>query len=210
MGDAKGDEDERPVHKVTISRPFYLGKYLVTQEQWQAVRGPSNPSSHKGSEHPVENVSWPDCRKFIEALNAKPPAATGRFRLPTEAEWEYACRAGSSTRYSFGDSAADLGRYAWFDGNAEENSHAVGLKQPNAWGLYDMQGNLWQWCADWYGGDYYKGSPGTDPSGPPSGQYRVQRGGAWLFGPDFCRSAARSFGGSSYSIGGFRVARSEK
>jgi formylglycine-generating enzyme required for sulfatase activity len=194
---------------VTITRPFYLGRYLVTQEQWQAVRGSWNPSSHKGPKNPVENVDWPDCQRFVEKLDAKLQAAPGSFRLPTEAEWEYACRAGSTTRYSFGDSEANLGQYAWFSGNSEEQSHAVGLKKPNARGLYDMHGNLWQWCADRYGCDYYKTSPGNDSSGPSSGTYHVQRGGSWQFGPEFCRSAARSFGPfGSNNIVGFRVASS--
>lgn len=209
MGDDKGEDDEKPVHKVTITRPFYLGKDLVTQEQWQAVMGSGNPSSHKGPKNPVESIDWLTCQKFIEKLNTKPQTTSGRFRLPTEAEWEYACRAGSTTRYSFGDSEADLGQYAWFSGNSAEQSHPGGLKKPNAWGLYDMHGNLWQWCADWYGGDYYQISPGNDPGGPQSGRQRVQRGGSWLFGPEFCRSAARSIGRptGSYTVVGLRVAR---
>ena len=182
MGSDTGSPDEKPVHIVTLTKPFYLGKFEVTQEQWQTVME-SNPSDFKGPKLPVEQVSWIDCQSFLAKLQYK----TGRkFALPTEAQWEYACRAGTTTHYSFGDSDASLGEYAWFSGN----SHPVGEKKPNPWGLCDMHGNLWEWCADWYGG--YLSGDATDPQGSSSGSYRVLRGGAWTCTADSLRSAFRS------------------
>jgi len=190
MGDDSGDSDERPAHRVAISKPFYLGKYEVTQEQWEAVMG-SNPSHFKGPKNPVEEVSWDDCQTFVAKVNAK-YAGTGRqFTLPTEAQWEYACRAGSTTQYSLADDEGSLGDYAWFAGNSGGRTHPVGQKKPNAFGLYDMHGNVWEWCQDRYDSDYYGNSPTDDPTGAASGSYRVLRGGGWLIIAWSCRSAFR-------------------
>jgi formylglycine-generating enzyme required for sulfatase activity len=178
MGDASGANDAKPVHKVTITRPFYLGKYEVTQEQWQAVMG-KTPSWFKGPQNPVDSVGWEDCKLFLERLNEKCGAQGATFSLPTEAQWEYACRAGSTASFCYGDDEAKLAEYAWFHENAEEKTHPVGQKKPNAWGLYDVHGNLFEWCADWYGNDYYKSSPASDPAGPASGAMHLDRGGCW-------------------------------
>ncbi len=146
MGSPDSDKDaradEHPQHRVRITKPFYLGKYLVTQEQWEAVMG-NNPSHFKGLKNPVETVAWDDCQKFLEKLNAKIGTQGGKFVLPTEAQWEYACRAGSTTRYCFGDDKSGLGEYAWYWANSDKKTHPVGEKKPNAWGLYDMYGNAW-------------------------------------------------------------------
>ncbi len=190
MGDEKGDSDEKPVHKVTISKPFYMGKFEVTQEQWEAVMG-SNPSRFKGAKNPVDRVSWEACQTFINKLNKKSADAAVTFGLPTEAEWEYACRAGSTSRYGFGDSETELAKYGWFEDNAGGRTHPVGQKKPNAWGLYDVHGNVWEWCGDWYDGDYYKKSPGVDPPGPTTGASRVLRGGSWSDPAPYCRSSYR-------------------
>ena len=161
-----------------ITKPFYLGKYLVTQEQWEAVMG-NNPSHFKGPKNPVEQVSWDDCQQFLEQAQREGRPRGGKFQLPTEAQWEYACRAGSTTRYCFGDDESELGEYAWYDANSGSKTHPVGEKKPNAWGLYDMHGNVWEWCQDWYDGGYYANSPTDDPTGPATGSDRVFRGGGW-------------------------------
>ncbi|MGO8751876.1 MAG: formylglycine-generating enzyme family protein, partial [Thermoguttaceae bacterium] len=184
---------EHPQHRVRITKPFYLGKYLVTQEQWEAVMG-SNPSEFKGPNNPVEKVSWEDCQQFLGKLNAKSAAGGGKFQLPSEAQWEYACRAGSKTKYCFGDDKSKLGEYAWYDANSGNTTHPVGGKKPNAWGLYDMHGNVCEWCQDWWGRDYYAKSPADDPTGAATGSDRVFRGGGWG-GPAWgCRSALRIHG----------------
>jgi len=158
-----GDE-EGPVHRVRITRPFYMGKHEVTQEVWEKVMG-ANPSEFKGAKNPVECVSWDDCQDFLKKLNAS-GKAQGTFRLPTEAEWEYACRAGTKSRFCSGDADAGLADYAWYDGNSGRTTHPVGTRKPNAWGLFDCHGNVWEWCADWYEEDYYRKSPRDDPTGP--------------------------------------------
>jgi formylglycine-generating enzyme required for sulfatase activity len=174
----------------------------------------------------VESVSWLDAINFCNALSRKegltpfyrvqgetavvPDWNGPGYRLPTEAEWEYACRAGSTTRYSFGDDAADLGAFAWYDGNSDGKTHPVGQKRPNAWGLYDMHGNVWEWCWDAYEADYYsKKPPAADPLGPSQAASRVSRGGGWNFSPQNCRSAHRSGGEPGFrgNFLGFRVAR---
>jgi formylglycine-generating enzyme required for sulfatase activity len=201
-------DDETPQHRVRISKPFYLGTYEVTQAQWTAVMG-NNPSKYKGRSNPVEQVSWDDIQVFIQRLNQK--EGHTRYRLPTEAEWEYAARAGTESTYSFGDDARELGKYAWYDENYRSGStHPVGQKQPNAWGLYDMHGNVWEWVQDWYGDRYYSDSPDTDPKGPSSGSYRVLRGGGWYFSAQYCRAAFRDFNSPDirYYYVGFRLALS--
>ncbi|MGA2256022.1 MAG: formylglycine-generating enzyme family protein [Thermoguttaceae bacterium] len=194
VGSADSDKEaiasEKPQHRVRITKPFYLGKFLVTQEQWEAVMG-NNPSRFNGPKNPVEMVTWNDCQKFLEKLNAKIGTQRGKFVLPTEAQWEYACRAGSTTRYCFGDDEAGLGEYAWYSANSDMKTHPVGEKKPNAWGLYDMHGNVWEWCADWHDGGYYANSPTDDPTGPATGSSRVFRGGGWHYPAGFCRSALR-------------------
>ena len=190
-----GGSDEQPQHKVRITRPFYIGKYELTQEQWERVMG-NNPSNFKGAKNPVETVSWDDCQQFIGKLNRmglRPGGASateGTFSLPTESEWEYACRAGSTTKYCFGDGESDLGDYAWYSSNSSGKTRPVGEKKPNAFGLYDMHGNVWEWCVDWYG--EYKAGAQDDPTGAATGQFRVVRGGSWFYSPGTLRSAIRS------------------
>ena len=184
MGTPGNTGDERQ-HPVSLSRDVWIGKFPVTQGQWQAVMG-NNPSNFKnaGADAPVEQVSWDDAQQFLAKLNGLQGQFT--FRLPTEAEWEYACRAGTEgVRYG------DLDAIAWYDQNSGKTTHPVGQKQPNAFGLYDMNGNVWQWCQDWYGDGYYSQSPSTDPQGPASGQYRVCRGGSWNNHATYVRSASR-------------------
>ena len=179
-----------PAHRVNITRPFCLGKYEVTREQWEAVMG-SNPGQFKGAKNPVENVSWNDCQAFFDKLNAKAGGQGGKFALPTEAQWQYACRAGSMSQYyCFGDQESSLGEYGWFDGNSGGKTHPVGEKKPNAAGLYDMHGNVWEWCQDWYGA--YEAEAVTDPSGPTSGSNRVVRGGSGADPAERSRSSKRS------------------
>jgi formylglycine-generating enzyme required for sulfatase activity len=202
-----GQENER--HQVTLTKDFYLGKYPVTQAQWQAIMG-NNPSHFKGDAScPVEHVSWDDCQAFIQKLNS--PSGKRIYRLPTEAEWEYACRAGSSSTYCYGDDESRLGEYAWYGSKSGNTTHGVGQKKPNAWGLYDMHGNVWEWCQDWHG-DYLSGSA-IDPKGPSSGQDRVLRGGSWVDSAKNTCAANRNrytpgnrryFNGRSH---GFRLAR---
>jgi formylglycine-generating enzyme required for sulfatase activity len=179
--------EENAAHQVTLIKGFHLAKYLVTQAQWQAVMG-ENPSHFKGQDLPVETVSWEDCQKFVDRLNRMGGLFT--YRLPTEAEWEYACRAGSTTGYCFGDDEGRLGEYAWYSANSDSKTHPVGKKKPNAWGLCDMHGNVWEWCQDWYS-DYPNG-PVTDPTGPNNGSFRVMRGGSWNNNAGNCRSANRN------------------
>jgi formylglycine-generating enzyme required for sulfatase activity len=211
---ADNDEERR---QVTISQDYYLGVTEVTQGQYEKVMG-TNPSYFQkrvirksdSSMYPVEQVSWEDVVEFCQKLSELPEEKkAGRvYRLPTEAEWEYACRAGSKTAYSFGESAQSLGDYAWFDGNANGQTHPVGEKKPNAWGLYDMHGNVWEWCSDWYC-ENLTGAV-SDPTGPREGSHRVGRGGGWSTLAEFCRSAYRfrycpSFRNADY---GFRLALS--
>jgi len=189
MGDDQsGRGFEKPVHKVAITEPFYLGKYEVTQEQWEAVMG-NNPSHFKGAKNPVETVSWDDCQAFLGKLNAKIGRQGGKFVLPTEAQWEYACRAGSTSKFCFGDDENQLGEYAFYARNSGGKTHPVGEKKPNAWGLYGMHGNVGEWCRDWYGA--YGTEAVTDPRGPAIGAIRLFRGGTWGGTDWYCRSAPR-------------------
>jgi len=205
--DKDADADERPQHRVRITKPFYMGKYLMTQEQWEAVMG-NNASYFKGPKNLVEDVSWDDCQQFLDKLNKRQGNPAGKFVLPTEAQWEYACRAGSKTRYCIGDDASKLDEYAWYAKNSDEKTHPVGEKKPDVWGLYDMHGNVWEWCQDWYDDGYYAKSPTDDATGPATGSDRVDRGGSWRSIAGSCRSARR-FGdrpGLRYDDLGFRVA----
>ena len=195
--------------------PQWLGgKYPVTQEEYEALMG-SNPSHFKKAKYPVENVSWNDAREFCEKLNrryARVLPLNYRFDLPTEAQWEYACRGGTETSLNSGkeltsgiDSCFNLDEVAWYSGNSRGRTHTVGRKRPNAYGLCDMHGNVWEWCRDWYG--FYCGDE-TDPSGPPAGSGRVFRGGSWYDGAVRCRAAYRSYaspGNCTFDVG-FRIA----
>jgi formylglycine-generating enzyme required for sulfatase activity len=222
-----GDEDEvdaKP-HEVFVSS-FYIDKYPVTQEEYRRVMG-ENPSRWKGSKNPVEQVSWSKAARYCNArsrLEALQPCydlntwecdfnANG-YRLPTEAEWEYACRAGTKTKYFFGNGPSKLQNYAWFDQNSGTKPRPVGQKLPNPWGLYDMYGNVWEWCNDFYKVDYYQESPEENPKGPKTGDNKVVRGGAWKFSAESCRSDYRYNEDPAYSdvcfgydIYGFRCVR---
>ena len=199
--------DEGPQHQVTLTKPFYIGKYALTQAQWQAVMG-NNPSLWKGSNLPVECVSWNDCQTFLKKINQ---LGQGTYRLPTEAEREYACRAGTTTRFYWGDdlSLTQIGDYAWYNDNSNSKTHEVGLKKPNTFGLYDMSGNVREWCQDWFG-DYSSVSQ-IDPIGISSGSIRVLRGGCWDNSGGEARSANRCDNYSPDSAGqfiGFRLVKS--
>jgi formylglycine-generating enzyme required for sulfatase activity len=187
MGSIDGDSDEQPVHNVTISSDYYIGETEVTQELWATVMG-SNPSNFTSdSQLPVETVSWNDCQTFITKLNSLTGA---NFRLPTEVEWEYAARGGNKSQgytYSGSDTIGDV---AWYTSNSSSKTHPVKTKQPNELGIYDMSGNVWEWCQDWYGS--YSSAAVTDPQGPSSGSIRVSRGGGWDYIAAGCRCANRN------------------
>ena len=187
MGDINSSSDEKPIHSVTLTNDYYIGETEVTQELWTAVMG-DNPSYLKGEKNPVEKVSWNDCQVFIKKLNA----LTGKnFRLPTEAEWEYAARGGNKSKnYTYAGSN-NIKDVAWYFWNTNDKTHPVAQKLPNELDIYDMSGNVWEWCADWYGKDYYSNSPATNPTGPSSGSDRVRRGGGWDRYAGGCRSANR-------------------
>lgn len=204
MGDAAGNDDEKPAHNVRVDG-FLMDACEVTQESYQRITG-KNPSKSKGPDKPVEQVSWYkaavlycNMRSARDELEPCYDAETGEcnfeasgYRLPTEAEWEYACRAGTNSKYSFGNSLSKLKAHAWFADNSSKTTQPVGQKQPNPWGLYDMHGNVSEWCNDFYAEDYYKQSPNRDPKGPPKGRERVLRGGAWNSSADSCRSTYRA------------------
>ena len=176
--------------KVTLTQSFQMGVHEVTQAQYEQVMG-VNPSHFKDADNPVEKVSWEDAVEFCRRLSELPAEkAAGRvYRLPTEAEWDYACRAGTTTNYSFGYKATDLGLYAWYAVNSGGRTHPVGGKQPNSWGLYDMHGNVWEWCQDRFAP--YQSGFLTDPTGPEIGSHRVIRGGSYLLSGEFSRSGFR-------------------
>ena len=211
--DEAGRSDDELQHRIRITKPLYVGQTEVTQDQWESVME-TKPWSGKafvkaGPEYAATYVSWDDAQEFCRRLSEKEGAT---YRLPTEAEWEYACRAGTTTVYSFGDDASRLGEYAWVSVNAssaaERYAHQVGLKKANAFGLYDMHGNLWEWCQDWHGEGYYTSSPRSDPVGPSYGSFRVIRGGGWGDRPQYCRSALRyrNTPADRFNSLGFRVA----
>jgi formylglycine-generating enzyme required for sulfatase activity len=225
MGDPAGPAEETP-HEVSVDS-FYIDKYPVTQRLYEDVMG-ANPSKRKGADHPVERVQWTDAARFCNACSEMEGLSpcydeqtwtcdfqADGYRLPTEAEWEYACRAGSPATYFFGDRESELSKYAWCKPHSKGQTHPVGEKRPNAWGLYDMSGNVWEWCNDFYSETYYADSPRENPRGPESGKKRVLRGGAWNSTADACRAAYRfsefqtftdaCFGSDSY---GFRRVKS--
>lgn len=231
-----GRNDDEQQHTVTLTNGFYMGVTEVTLGQWRAFvketrykteaekdrwayvfdgktwvlkKGTSwkKPGFAQKEDHPVTCISWNDAQEFVKWVNKK--EGVDIYRLPTEAEWEYASRAGSTTAYSFGNDAGSLGEYAWYDKNSGGKTHPVAQKQPNAWGLHDIHGNVFEWCSDLYG-DYQEGSV-TDPIGASTGSKRLKRGGGWYYEANFCRSAARSgYNPSSrYSSLGFRLARTQ-
>jgi formylglycine-generating enzyme required for sulfatase activity len=203
-------ECERPPHPVTITKSFLISKCEITQEQWMSVME-TNPAAFKGDHLPVESVSWEEVQEFIQKLNEK---AKSKYRLPTEAEWEYCCRAGNTNLFGQGRrreiiSTNNLLEYAWYRGNAESRTRYVGQRKPNAWGLYDMHGNVWEWCQDWYAADYYSHSPANDPMNTEPSSERVLRGGCWFLDAYYLRSAFRSGNLPSFKSQyvGFRLVR---
>ena len=204
MGSNSGESDEKPIHTVNITKDYYIGKYEVTQGEWKKVMG-SNPSYFKGDNLPVERVSWNDVQEFIEKLNQK--EGTYKYRLPTEAEWEYASRGGNKSRgYKYSGSNS-IGEVAEYEGNNDKSTKPVGGKKANELGIHDMTGNVWEWCSDWYSSGYYSSSLSTDPTGPTSGSYRVLRGGSWYYYASYCRVAFRLYycPSFSYYYCGFRI-----
>jgi len=225
MGSPNGNADERPVHRVRISQGFEMGKCEVTQAQWEAVMGNAHvgaeatlvnadgaavsrkPSRFEGASLPVDSVSWEDVALFLKRLNARDTRHA--WRLPTEAEWEYACKAG-------GTQEARIGANAWYKANSDDQTQPVATKEPNAWGLYDMHGNVAEWVQDWYSPDYYENSPAVDPKGPEAapetGSYRVFRGSCWHNTSENCRAAIRGFDFpvSRFDYVGFRLVRTAK
>jgi sulfatase modifying factor 1 len=207
-------EDDEAQHPVTISKPFYMQTTEVTQGQWKEVMGTEpwkgEQCVKEGPNNAATYVSWNDAVAYCKKLSEK---ESKTYRLPTEAEWEYACRAGTELIWNFGDDEKILGDYAWYDKNAwdigEEYAHQVGLKKPNAFGLYDMHGNVYEWCHDYHEVDYYQQSPTNDPTGPTSGSFRVLRGGSLSHGARFTRSAyrVRHDAGFRDIILGFRLVR---
>jgi formylglycine-generating enzyme required for sulfatase activity len=203
MGVNDGPVDAKPAHTVNV-KGFLMDQSEVTQAVYEKITG-TNPSRRKSPANPVEQVTWSAAVKFCNARSVQEGLApcydlksgacnfdANGYRLPTEAEWEYACRAGTTTQFYFGDRPEELKSHGWFEGNAESKPHAAGRKKPNPWGLYDMAGNVWEWCNDFYGAKYYRASPGENPRGPDHGEKRVLRGGAWSSSADNCTSFVRN------------------
>ena len=230
MGSDDSSQTDETAHRVYVG-PFLIDRHEVTQRSYERVTG-VNPSKWKNPANPVEQIRWADAVRYCNArsrLEGFPPAydletrtcdfASPGYRLPTEAEWEYACRAGTETAYCFGNDRSTLKRHAWFKANATRGPRPVAARQPNPWGLHDMYGNVWEWCHDFYGEDYYRHSPERDPAGPDSGKLRVLRGGCWNSRPDACRSSYRNsedpgytdvcFGADVHGFVGFRCVRRE-
>jgi formylglycine-generating enzyme required for sulfatase activity len=207
MGSPESEPDRRDnetQHKVRITKPFYLSAHEVTQAQYERVMG-NNPSYFKGPTKPVEQVNWNDAVAFCDELSKREGE---KYRLPTEAQWEYACRAGTTTAYSFGDDVRQLPQHAWYSGSSNGSTHPVGKKLPNPWGLFDMHGNVWEWCEDWYG-TYETKQMLINPSGPASGSRRVLRGGPFVAPPKDVRAASRNLNPPDYRYlnNGFRLTR---
>ncbi|MFP6584130.1 MAG: formylglycine-generating enzyme family protein [Candidatus Hydrogenedentota bacterium] len=206
MGSPRDESEwynEEQQRSVMLTKGFWIGKFEITQKQWESITG-ENPSYFVGKNNPVESISWDDIKRYLTKLNA---LGDGQYRLPTEAEWEYACRAGSTKTYGFGSDASKLEDYAWTFWNSNETTHPVGSKKSNAWGLHDMHGNVREWCSDWYAP--YSDDNVVDPLGSDSGHERVTRGGSFLSGNDDCRSAHRHLNPTNYwhNSLGFRVVR---
>lgn len=203
----QAEDHENPIHTVSFGKPILMGSHAVTQGQWSAVME-DNPSGFKDDNRPVERVSWNDVQAFITALNIR--ENTEGYRLPFESEWEYAARAGSESAYTFGSETGALGRYAWYKKNAGKETHPVGELTPNAWGLYDMYGNVHEWCQDWFDREYYSRSPSHAPQGPAEGLARSLRGGDWGSEEWYCRSASRSLSSPDRRSNrvGFRLVKS--
>jgi len=202
MGSDQGQDDEKPPHRVKIDA-FYLDKFEVTQEDYEKMMG-RNPAKFKGADRPVERVSWFAAIQYCNMRSAREGLSpcydlqtlkcnfqADGYRLPTEAEWEYACKAGTNTIYYFGNTTSRLGQYAWYKANANKTSHPVGQKRPNPWGLYDMLGNVWEWCNDFYDQAYYYKKQQENPTGPAEGDERVLRGGSWASTARYTRSSVR-------------------
>lgn len=220
MGSRNGERDERPVHEVTVDG-FLIGVREVTQQQYRDIMN-TNPSRFKSPANPVEQVSWEMAAVFCNKLSEfsglsacydedtwECDYSRNGFRLPTEAEWEYACRAGTTSEYHTGNNLTDLSYAAWLHENSDGSTHPVGSKSKNNWGLYDMHGNVWEWCNDWYDENYYLDSPRYNPAGPESGKFKIMRGGGWIYYPKPARSAFRGYEKPQYRFDyiGFRVVR---
>jgi formylglycine-generating enzyme required for sulfatase activity len=207
MGSTAGAGDEKPVHQVSLGS-FYIGKYEVTQKEWREVMGNDiNVNYFPGCDScPVERVSWISIMEFLRRLNEM----TGlNYRLPTEAEWEFAARGGPGSKGYKYSGSSDIDAVAWRDGNSDMHTHPVGLKKPNELGIFDMSGNVWEWCSDWYSPDYYSASPVNSPTGPEEGKYRVMRGGSWYHDLSGLKVSDRDSGEPEWRYGyvGFRLCR---
>ena len=210
VGDSECDSDEKPLHKITLTKPFLIGKYEVTQAEWKKVMG-NNPANFSkcGDTCPIENVSWNDAQEFIQRLCKMEKMNPCHYSLPSEAQWEYAARAGTQTRFYWGNKVRD--DYLWYDPNAKDTTHPVGKKKPNAWGLYDMLGNVWEWTGDTYDANYYSKSVAIDPEVQTKTQKYVMRGGSWDHDDQYCRVSDRDFGvpDMDFNTVGFRIIKTQ-